>query len=130
MNTVGWMSYSTNRSECKVQSLLRIDCCVFHAACVFLAIPVYIDDTGCPSSESVSPSKTLSGSDNSPQGSPTPTAECKTKVKRVRVMAEWHAPPPRHKREQRSSTLPRGRPLQRMASGLFLYVGLGGSYIL
>ncbi|XP_014055643.1 syntabulin isoform X1 [Salmo salar] len=66
------------------------------------------DDTGCPSSQSVSPSKTLSGSDNSPQGSPTPTAECKTKVKRVRVMAEWHAPPPRHKREQRSSTLPRG----------------------
>uniref|UniRef100_A0A4W5RXM1 Syntabulin (syntaxin-interacting) n=1 Tax=Hucho hucho TaxID=62062 RepID=A0A4W5RXM1_9TELE len=66
------------------------------------------DDTGCPSSQSVSPSKTLSGSDNSPHGSPTPTAECKTKVKRVRVMAERHAPPPRHKREQRSSTLPRG----------------------
>nr|XP_029536044.1 syntabulin-like isoform X2 [Oncorhynchus nerka] len=66
------------------------------------------DDTGCPSSQSVSPSKTLSGSDNSPHGSPMPTAECKTKVKRVRVMAEWHAPPPRRKREQRSSTLPRG----------------------
>ncbi|CDQ71849.1 unnamed protein product [Oncorhynchus mykiss] len=77
------------------------------------------DDTGCPSSQSVSPSKTLSGSDNSPHGSPTPTAECKTKVKRVRLMAEWHAPPPRHKREQRSSTLPRGRPLQGMASGFF-----------
>uniref|UniRef100_A0A4W5Q687 Syntabulin (syntaxin-interacting) n=1 Tax=Hucho hucho TaxID=62062 RepID=A0A4W5Q687_9TELE len=66
------------------------------------------DDTGCPSSQSVSPSKTPSGSDNSPHGSPMPTAECKTKVKRVRVMAEWHAPPPRHKREQRLSTLPRG----------------------
>ncbi|XP_021451887.2 syntabulin isoform X1 [Oncorhynchus mykiss] len=66
------------------------------------------DDTGCPSSQSVSPSKTPSGSDNSPHGSPTPTAECKTKVKRVRVMEEWHAPPARHKREQRSSTLPRG----------------------
>ncbi|XP_055782313.1 syntabulin-like isoform X2 [Salvelinus fontinalis] len=49
-----------------------------------------------------------SGSDNSPHGSPTPTAKCKTKVKRVRVIADWHAPPPRHKREQRSSTLPRG----------------------
>ncbi|XP_071239211.1 syntabulin-like isoform X2 [Salvelinus alpinus] len=66
------------------------------------------DDTGCPSSQSVSPSKTPSGSDNSPHGSPKLTAECKTKVKRVRVMEEWHAPPPRHKREQRSSTLPRG----------------------
>ncbi|XP_035601443.1 syntabulin-like isoform X2 [Oncorhynchus keta] len=66
------------------------------------------DDTGCPSSQSVSPSKTLSGSDNSPHGSPMPTAECKTKVKRVRVMTEWQAPPLRHKREQRSSTLPRG----------------------
>ncbi|XP_038848993.1 syntabulin-like [Salvelinus namaycush] len=49
-----------------------------------------------------------SGSDNSPHGSPTPTAKCKTKVKSVRVIADWHAPPPRHKREQRSSTLPRG----------------------
>ncbi|XP_055759214.1 syntabulin-like isoform X2 [Salvelinus fontinalis] len=66
------------------------------------------DDTGCPSSQSVSPSKTPSGSDNSPHGSPKLTAECKTKVKRVRVMEEWHAPPPRHKREQRSTTLPRG----------------------
>ncbi|XP_010902637.2 syntabulin isoform X2 [Esox lucius] len=66
------------------------------------------DDTGCPSSQSVSPSKTPSGSDNSPQCSPTPAAERKAKVKRVRVMAEWHAPPPRHKKEQRLSTLPTG----------------------
>ncbi|KAL0984674.1 hypothetical protein UPYG_G00145040 [Umbra pygmaea] len=64
------------------------------------------DDTGCPSSQSVSPSKTPSGSDNSPHGSSTPTTESKTKVKRVRVMAEWHTPPPRHKKEQRTSTRP------------------------
>ncbi|KAG7469987.1 hypothetical protein MATL_G00134590 [Megalops atlanticus] len=63
------------------------------------------DDTGCPSSQSASPS----GSENSPLGSPSP-GERKVKVKRVRVdvMAEWSAPPPRHKREQRPSKLPKG----------------------
>ncbi|KAJ7985112.1 hypothetical protein DPEC_G00348700 [Dallia pectoralis] len=70
------------------------------------------DDTGCPSCQSVSPSKTPSGSDNSPQGSPTPGVERKIKLKRVRVMAEWHAPPQRHKKEQRWSTLPTGGFLQ------------------
>uniref|UniRef100_A0A668AFS6 Syntabulin (syntaxin-interacting) n=1 Tax=Myripristis murdjan TaxID=586833 RepID=A0A668AFS6_9TELE len=48
------------------------------------------DDTGCPTSQSVSPSKTPSGSEHSPHGSPLPP-ERKTKVKRVRVMAEWNA---------------------------------------
>ncbi|XP_064197003.1 syntabulin isoform X1 [Anguilla rostrata] len=57
------------------------------------------DDTGCPSSQPVSPS----GSENSPLASPSP-GDRKVKVKRVRVvMAEWSAPPSRHKREQRSS---------------------------
>ncbi|XP_071239212.1 syntabulin-like isoform X3 [Salvelinus alpinus] len=60
------------------------------------------------SKRTISTNSFCSGSDNSPHGSPKLTAECKTKVKRVRVMEEWHAPPPRHKREQRSSTLPRG----------------------
>ncbi|KAJ8411650.1 hypothetical protein AAFF_G00164580 [Aldrovandia affinis] len=63
------------------------------------------DDTGCPSSQSASPS----GSENSPIGSPSP-GELKIKVKRVRVnvMAEWSAPPSRHKKEQRSSKQPKG----------------------
>ncbi|XP_030638521.1 syntabulin [Chanos chanos] len=68
------------------------------------------DDTGCPSSQSVSPAKTPSGSDNSSRGSPSP-GDRKTKVKRVRVnvMAEWGEPTLRHNREQqRSSMLPRG----------------------
>ncbi|XP_045081969.1 syntabulin isoform X3 [Coregonus clupeaformis] len=60
------------------------------------------------SKRTISTNSFCSGSDNSPHGSPTPTAECKTKVKRVRVMAEWQASPPKHKKEQRSSTLPRG----------------------
>ncbi|KAJ8353970.1 hypothetical protein SKAU_G00215370 [Synaphobranchus kaupii] len=60
------------------------------------------DDTGCPSSQSASPS----GSENSPLGSPSP-GERKIKVKRVRVMAEWSVPPSRHKREQRSSKQPK-----------------------
>ncbi|KAM3873174.1 syntabulin [Diretmus argenteus] len=67
------------------------------------------DDTGCPTSQSVSPSKTPSGSEHSPHGSPPP-AERKAKVKRVRVMAEWDAErsAPRHKRELRSAMKPRG----------------------
>ncbi|XP_078143511.1 syntabulin isoform X1 [Centroberyx gerrardi] len=67
------------------------------------------DDTGCPTSQSVSPSKTPSGSEHSPHGSPL-TPERKTKVKRVRVMAEWSAErtAPRHKREPRSAMKPRG----------------------
>ncbi|KAM6967614.1 syntabulin [Aplochiton taeniatus] len=68
------------------------------------------DDTGCPTSQSVSPSKTPSGSDKSPHSSPLLPERKVTKVKRVRVMAEWktdHPPTARHKRE-RSHTLPRG----------------------
>ncbi|XP_028837526.1 syntabulin isoform X2 [Denticeps clupeoides] len=63
------------------------------------------DDTGCPSSQSVSPTKTLSGSENSPVGSPS-LGERKAKAKRVRVdvMAPLDSPPPRHKREQHKST--------------------------
>ncbi|XP_028327380.1 syntabulin isoform X4 [Gouania willdenowi] len=64
------------------------------------------DDTGCPTSQSVSPSKTPSGSDQSAHSSPT-LPERKSKVKRVRVMGEWNAEP-RHKRELRSAMKPRG----------------------
>ncbi|GAA6235119.1 syntabulin isoform X1 [Lates japonicus] len=69
------------------------------------------DDTGCPTSQSVSPSKTPSGSEQSAHGSPT-LPERKTKVKRVRVMAEWSGEPrsaPRHKRELRSAMKARGK---------------------
>ena len=69
-----------------------------------------IDDTGCPTSQSVSPSKTPSGSEQSAHGSPV-LPERKTKVKRVRVMAEWSGEPrsaQRHKRELRSAMKARG----------------------
>ncbi|KAM3613473.1 uncharacterized protein V6R79_000265 [Siganus canaliculatus] len=68
------------------------------------------DDTGCPTSQSVSPSKTPSGSEQSAHSSPI-LPERKTKVKRVRVMAEWSGEPrsgPRHKRELRSAMKARG----------------------
>ncbi|KAG8010295.1 Syntabulin [Nibea albiflora] len=68
------------------------------------------DDTGCPTSQSVSPSKTPSGSEQSANGSPI-LPERKTKVKRVRVMAEWSGEPrstQRHKRELRSAMKARG----------------------
>ncbi|CAG6015988.1 unnamed protein product [Menidia menidia] len=68
------------------------------------------DDTGCPTSQSVSPSKTPSGSEQSAQGSPV-LPERKAKVKRVRVAAEWSGEPrstPRHKRELRSAMKARG----------------------
>ncbi|MEQ2284179.1 hypothetical protein AMECASPLE_018892 [Ameca splendens] len=67
------------------------------------------DDTGCPTSQSVSPSKTPSGSERSPHGSPT-LPERKTKVKRVRVMAASGGEAcsaPRHKRELRSALITR-----------------------
>lgn len=70
-----------------------------------------IDDTGCPTSQSVSPSKTPSGSEQSAHGSPI-LPERKAKVKRVRVMAEWSGEPrsaPRHKRELRSAMKARGK---------------------
>ncbi|KAK7158059.1 hypothetical protein R3I93_009301 [Phoxinus phoxinus] len=59
------------------------------------------DDTGCPSSQCASPTKTLSGSDNSPMGSPS-LGERTVKVKRVRmnVVAEWSEPTQKHKREK------------------------------
>ncbi|XDV40638.1 hypothetical protein PO909_009680 [Leuciscus waleckii] len=59
------------------------------------------DDTGCPSSQCASPTKTLSGSDNSPMGSPS-LGERTVKVKRVRmnVEAEWSKPTQKHKREK------------------------------
>uniref|UniRef100_A0A8C2ZPC4 Syntabulin (syntaxin-interacting) n=1 Tax=Cyclopterus lumpus TaxID=8103 RepID=A0A8C2ZPC4_CYCLU len=68
------------------------------------------DDTGCPTSQSVSPSKTPPGSEQSAHGSPM-LPERKAKVKRVRVMAEWSGEPrsgPRHKRELRSAMKARG----------------------
>ncbi|XP_069558283.1 syntabulin isoform X1 [Brachyistius frenatus] len=68
------------------------------------------DDTGCPTSQSVSPSKTPSGSEQSAHGSPV-LPERKTKVKRVRVMAEWSGEArsvQRHKRELRSAMKVRG----------------------
>lgn len=72
--------------------------------------PFAIDDTGCPTSQSVSPSKTPSGSERSSHGSPV-LPERKAKVKRVRVM-EWSAEPrstQRHKRELRSAMKARGK---------------------
>nr|XP_015212341.1 PREDICTED: syntabulin [Lepisosteus oculatus] len=67
------------------------------------------DDTGCPSSQSASPSKSPSGSESSPVGLPSPL-EDKEDVKRTKtnVMAEWNVPPVRHKREPRSCPLQRG----------------------
>ncbi|XP_020489905.2 syntabulin isoform X2 [Labrus bergylta] len=68
------------------------------------------DDTGCPTSQSVSPSKTPSGSEQSDRTSPK-LPERKTKVKRVRVMAEGSGEPrstQRHKREMRSAMKARG----------------------
>ncbi|XP_037533092.1 syntabulin [Nematolebias whitei] len=68
------------------------------------------DDTGCPTSQSVSPSKTPSGSERSTHGSPR-LPERKTKAKRVRVMTEGSGEArsaPRHKRELRSAMKARG----------------------
>ncbi|XP_061529829.1 syntabulin isoform X1 [Phycodurus eques] len=70
----------------------------------------YSDDTGCPTSQSVSPSKTPSGSEESAQSSPT-LPDRKAKVKRVRVIAEGSREPrsaPRHKKELRSAMKARG----------------------
>ncbi|MFT7811510.1 syntabulin [Arapaima gigas] len=67
------------------------------------------DDTGCPSSQTTSPSKTPSGSEGSCLGSPSPNKR-KGRVKRVRVntMAQCNVPPARPKREQMSLPGPRG----------------------
>ncbi|XP_017165150.1 syntabulin isoform X2 [Poecilia reticulata] len=68
------------------------------------------DDTGCPTSQSVSPSKTPSGSERSVHASPT-LPERKAKAKRVRVVAESGGEArsaPRHKREMRSAPRARG----------------------
>uniref|UniRef100_A0A3B3XTU0 Syntabulin (syntaxin-interacting) n=1 Tax=Poecilia mexicana TaxID=48701 RepID=A0A3B3XTU0_9TELE len=68
------------------------------------------DDTGCPTSQSVSPSKTPSGSERSAHASPT-MPERKAKAKRVRVVAESGGEArgaPRHKREMRSALRARG----------------------
>ncbi|XP_077432671.1 syntabulin isoform X2 [Vanacampus margaritifer] len=70
----------------------------------------YSDDTGCPTSQSVSPSKTPSGSEESAHSSPT-LPERKVKVKRVRVIAEGSREPrsaPKHKKELRSAMKARG----------------------
>ncbi|XP_051791943.1 syntabulin isoform X3 [Erpetoichthys calabaricus] len=66
------------------------------------------DDTGCPSSQSVSPSKTPSDTEHSPVD--FPPLEEKQNVKRVKTeaMAEWNIPPARYKREQRPCALQRG----------------------
>lgn len=88
--------------------------CLPRAACSWLLLSVClftIDDTGCPTSQSVSPSKTPSGSEQSAHGSPK-LPERKAKVKRVRVMAEWSGEPrsaQRHKRELRSAMKVRGK---------------------
>ncbi|XP_029103899.1 syntabulin-like [Scleropages formosus] len=67
------------------------------------------DDTGCPSSQTTSPSKTPSGSEGSSLGSPSPNKR-KGKAKRVRVntMAERNAPSGRLQKEPRSFSDPRG----------------------
>ncbi|KAJ0000122.1 hypothetical protein NQD34_011964 [Periophthalmus magnuspinnatus] len=65
----------------------------------------YSDDTGCPTSKSVSPSKTPSGSEQSGHRSPV-LPERTIKVKRVRVVAEGCGelhPRTRQKRELRSA---------------------------
>lgn len=61
----------------------------------------FSDDTGCPSSQCASPTKTPSGSDTSPLSSPA-LGERKVKVKRVRmnVVAEWSTPTQKHKQEK------------------------------
>lgn len=88
--------------------------CLPCAACSWLLLSMClstIDDTGCPTSQSVSPSKTPSGSEQSAHGSPI-LPERKTKVKRVRMMAEWSGEPrsgQRHKRELRSAMKARGK---------------------
>lgn len=88
--------------------------CLPHAACSRLLLsvcPFTIDDTGCPTSQSVSPSKTPPGSERSSHSSPV-LPERKAKVKRVRVMAEWSAETrstQRHKRELRSAMKARGK---------------------
>nr|XP_046157813.1 syntabulin-like isoform X4 [Oncorhynchus gorbuscha] len=98
-STMGpFQEYEEKKSAGKERPRSRIPRLILH--------PFHPNEKGSPLSES--PISEEEGSDNSPHGSPMPTPECKTKVKRVRVMAEWHAPPPMHKREQRSSTLPRG----------------------
>lgn len=85
-----------------------------HAACSWLLLSMClftIDDTGCPTSQSVSPSKTPSGSEQSAHGSPL-LPERKTKVKRVRVMGECSGEPrstQRYKRELRSAMKARGK---------------------
>ncbi|MGH0136201.1 UNVERIFIED_CONTAM: hypothetical protein FKN15_060066 [Acipenser sinensis] len=67
------------------------------------------DDTGCPSSQSVSPSKTSSDTEISPIGFPSPGEE-KENVKKTKndAMAEWNAPPGRYKREPWPCPLQRG----------------------
>ncbi|KAF4087967.1 hypothetical protein AMELA_G00077420 [Ameiurus melas] len=68
------------------------------------------DDTGCPSSQCLSPMKIRSVSDNSSVSSPIPV-KSKAKVKRVRVsvVAECNGIIQKHKREhQQPSILHRG----------------------
>uniref|UniRef100_G3NNQ9 Syntabulin (syntaxin-interacting) n=1 Tax=Gasterosteus aculeatus TaxID=69293 RepID=G3NNQ9_GASAC len=77
------------------------------------------DDTGCPTSQSVSPSKTPSGSEQSAHGSPA-LPERKTKVKRVRVVDERSGETrsaPKHKRELRSAMKARGSEADFSSSG-------------
>lgn len=87
-----------------------------HAACSRLLLPVCLftpDDTGCPTSQCVSPSKTPSGSEQSGRRSPgPPERKAKAKAKRVRVMAEWSGEArsvQRHKIELRSAVKARGK---------------------
>lgn len=84
--------------------------CAAHSWLLLSVCLSTIDDTGCPTSQSVSSSKTPSGSEQSAHRSPI-LPERKTKVKRVRVMAEWSGEArsaPRHKRELRSAMKARG----------------------
>lgn len=70
----------------------------------------FSDDTGCPTSQSVSPSKTPSGSEQSAHSSPV-LPERKPKAKRVRMIAEGSTEQrttTRHKRELRSAMKHRG----------------------
>lgn len=95
-----------------------------HCGAVFKHGSVFSDDTGCPSSQCASPTKTLSGSDNSPMGSPS-LGERTVKVKRVRmnVVAEWSEPTQKHKREKQ-------QPASIMHKGHFISAILATFYIL
>lgn len=115
-STVCFVCVCVLRSPCESSSHCLCSLACHHAGRSWQPLSVClftIDDTGCPTSQSVSPSKTPSGSEQSARGSPTLPERAKTKVKRVRVMTEWSGEArssQRHKRELRSAMKARGKP--------------------